>query len=134
MSYYTVRSAQKAIWPAVAASIERHRLSRAQTEKDGVLATAAARARARVPWNRVVANETVWALAKADLLATPEQAAVLSAAKAWTKSWQGQAPSLADGYEQDDVQLYRAVQALLTVVDIPDDVPFTAQIDRRRSP
>lgn len=120
MSYQTIRAAQQAVWPAVGRSLALHRGHREAAHANPRLVSAAARARARVPWNRVVANETVWAIAKADLLNTPEQADVLRAARAWVKSWSNPPRDPVDLPE--DIELYRAVQALVTVLDIPDDV------------
>lgn len=109
MSYRTIRSAQQAVWPAVKDSIARHAASRRAVKEDPAVATVAARNRARKPWDRVVAEETVWAIAKADLLATPEQAAVIEAAREWARSW----PTDLD-LDDEEVALYTAVQALAT--------------------
>lgn len=121
MTYRTIRDAQQAIWPAVQASIERHRASREKVKLDGRAATAAAQARARVPWNRVVANEAVWAIAKADLLATKEQAAVVQAAREWAKSW---GDDFADMVPADE-KLYDAVQVLVATPSIDTEEDLT---------
>lgn len=120
MTYSTIRHAQKQVWPEVQRSLTIRRAARDAVERDPSLATAAARARARVPWSRVVSEETIWATAKADLLNTPEQAEVLTAAREWAKSWET-APD--DSDDRTDRKLYDAVQRLVTVIDIPDDVP-----------
>lgn len=123
MSFRTIRDAQQTVWPRVKDSLDRHRHSRKLVEQDPSAHSAAAKARARVPWNHVVANETVWAIAKADLLNTAEQAAVLQAARAWAKSWQTLGPpSLSTGDEQTDVDLYNAVQALASYAEVSDEI------------
>jgi hypothetical protein len=123
MSFHTIRAAQQAVWPRVKESLDRHRQSRRAVEANPDLHTAAARARARIPWNHVVANETVWAIAKADLLNTPEQAAVLAAAKAWVRSWEVEgAPPNSQDDTPEDVALYGAVQEWASSVKIPDDI------------
>lgn len=122
MSYRTIRDAQQAIWPAVQASIERHRASREKVKLEGRAATAAAQARARVPWNRVVANEAVWAIAKADLLATKEEAAVVQAAREWAASWED---ALSDMDPELDRPLYDAVQALIATPNIDTEEDLT---------
>ena len=119
MSYRTIREAQKTIWPAVQESLERHRAARRAIEADPRSASTAARVRANRPWNRVVAEETVWAVAKADLLNTPEDAAVIQAARAWARSWSSP-PDEHD--EKEDRALYAAVQALAATPEIPDDI------------
>jgi ribonuclease D len=121
MSYRTIRDAQQATWPAVQASLERHKASRAATEALGKAATAAAKARARTPWNRVVANETVWALAKADLLNSKEQAAVLTAAREWAHDLGPELLSYPDDFDQVEHNLYRAVQVLIASPEIDID-------------
>lgn len=121
MSFRTIRSAQQAIWPRVWESLERHRHSRKLVADNPKAHGAAARSRANVPWNRVVANETIWAIAKADLLNTPEQADVLTAARAWAKSWQDCGPPSSSTDDQTDIDLYNAVQKLASFAEIPDE-------------
>jgi hypothetical protein len=121
MSYRTIRDAQQAIWPAVQKSIELHKASRATTEALGKAATAAAKARARVPWNRVVVNETVWAIAKADLLNSSEQATVLTAAKLWAHDLGPEITSYPDDFEPVEHALYRAIQAWVASPEINID-------------
>ena len=115
MRFQTIRSAQQTIWPKVRDNLDRIRVARESVTKDS---TAAAQARARVPWNHVVANEAVWAIAKSDLLATPEQAAVVQAAKRWVATWDESDLSTMDGEER---ALYRAVQAYAASFDPPAD-------------
>lgn len=109
MSYQTIRKAQQVIWPNVKRSIELVAAHRRAVHENPEVATAAAKARAHIPWNRVVANEAVWAIAKADLLNSPEQAAVIQAAREWART----APF---GFDMDNEEraLYSAVQALAT--------------------
>src|SRR5688500_13896065 len=108
MSYKTIRRAQQAVWPAVKDSLEMQKASRQLVAEDPRGATASARSRAQKPWNKVVSEETVWAIAKADLLATPEQAAVIQAARRWAKSWE---PLDLEDMDYEDRLLYRAIQA-----------------------
>lgn len=123
MSFRSVRDAQQAVWPRIRESLDRHRLSRdAIKAADPRTVTTAALARARKPWSRVVAEEAVWAVAKEDLLATEQHAAVIKAAREWAASWANQgAPSVADGDDPCDVVLYAAVQNLATQFDPPAD-------------
>lgn len=121
MSFRTVRDAQQATWPRIRESLDRHRASRDLIKADPN-ATTAALARARKPWSRVVAEETVWAIAKEDLLATQQHAAVIQAAREWAASWANEGPpTLADGDDPCDVVLYAAVQNLATQFDPPAD-------------
>jgi hypothetical protein len=89
--------------------------------------TRAAVTRSRIPWNRVVADETVWAIAKADLLCSEETAAVIEAAKAWTKSFSS--PPRADLDDPTDIALYAAVQSLgsslESLTELDDGEPLT---------
>jgi hypothetical protein len=120
MSYRDIRNAQQAVWPAIVASLDRHRASRLAIRRDPN-PTVAAAARSRKPWDRVVAEETVWTLAKADLLCLPEQAAVVKAAKEWAASWMSLPPN-PEVDEEADVALYAAVQALATApANLPDE-------------
>lgn len=120
MTFQTIRSAQQAIWPTIKESLDIIRAQRHAVADNPEVATKAAKARARLPWNRVVANEAVWAIAKADLLATPEQAEVVQAAREWALSWTDPPTERED--EPEDVALYNAVQALATAaLEIPDD-------------
>lgn len=119
MSFRTVRDAQQATWPRIRESLDRHRLSRDAVKADPHPTTAAL-ARARKPWSRVVAEEAVWAVAKEDLLATEQHAAVIQAARAWAKTFP-EKPSLAEGDEPEDIALYEAVQTLATQFDPPAD-------------
>lgn len=120
MSFRTVRVAQQTVWPRVRESLDRHRLSREAVKADRN-ATTAALARARKPWSRVVAEETVWAIAKEDLLATPEQAAVVKAAREWMKSWELVGGINREEDDRYDIALYDAVQVLLATFDPPAD-------------
>lgn len=124
MTFQTIRSAQQAIWPAVQESLGIIRAQRHAVQENPEVATKAAKARARTPWNRVVANEAVWAIAKADLLATPEQAAVVRAARAWVRTAPDDFLKQADDEER---ALYAAVQALATVdIEDPDEINLSA--------
>jgi len=120
MSYRTVASAQKTVWPAVKKSLRLHRLSR-QAVACGAEVSAKARQNADRSWDRIVMEETIWATAKADLLASPEHAALVQAARNWAKTWKSTPPSVAD-HDDDpaDVALYKAIQDLATS---PSDFP-----------
>lgn len=111
MSFRSIRNAQSAVWPTVKDSLRRVRASRALVAKDPSKASKSALQRARIPWDRVVANETVWAIARADLLATQAQAEVIHAARLWAKSWDPEPPAVGRD-DPEDVDLYAAVQAL----------------------
>lgn len=119
MSFKTIRHASQQIWPSVAESLDIHRKQRATVKADPRGATTSAKARADRPWNRVVSEETVWALAKADLLLDEEQQAVLKAAKEWARSWEDGPPTLRED-NLEDVELYSAVQALASAIDADD--------------
>jgi hypothetical protein len=111
VSFKTIREVQNTVWPVVRDSLDRVRESREATKKNPN-ATESARTRARKPWNKVVSEETVWAIAKADLLATPRERAVIQAAVEWYKTWgQGLPPDSND--PQEDCDLHLAVQELL---------------------
>lgn len=112
MSFKTIRSAQREVWPAVQESLDINRQQRAAVANDPDGATTAAKKRASTPWNRVVANETVFAIAKADLLATPEQAAVIEAARKWADSFGDDPPTNPLHDDPDDIALYEAIEAL----------------------
>jgi hypothetical protein len=103
----SIRHAQQRAWPAVRASLIRVRASRDVVLRDPHNATTAALARAKRNWDHVVADETVWALAKDGLLATEENAAVVRAAQAWVRTWDLQELATMDGEER---ALYEAVQ------------------------
>lgn len=122
MSYRTIREAQKTVWPRVRESLDRHRASREAVANDP-FASSAAQTRAKVPWNRVVADETVWAIAKADLLSSPDQAAVLTKARNWARDVGRDIAAHPQDFEHTDRELYRAIQAwLATLEEIPDDI------------
>ncbi len=112
MSFRDIRSAQKAVWPAVVESLRLRRAQRDAVHERPDLATAAATARARLPWNRVVADETIWAIAKADLLATPEHAAVVRAAREWLRVVGPDMAKYPQDFEPADFALRDAVQNL----------------------
>ena len=124
MSFRSIRETQQRVWPAIQNSLERHRRAREIAQNDP-LATKAAQARARKPWTRVVMEETVWALAKDDMLASPAASDVVQAARAWAASWakDPDGPPALGKDDREDVELYNAVQTLLTVIDIPDEIP-----------
>lgn len=122
MSYRTIRLAQQATWPKVRESLALHRASRAAL-RDGAAPTAMAARDARKPWDRVVMEETVWAIAKANQLASPEAAEVIRAARAWAA-----VGPIGDDYGDDpeDIALYEAVQALVsTPSEVPDEKVLT---------
>lgn len=108
MTFQSIRHAQQRVWPAVQKSLVLVRAQRDAVRNDRH-PSKSAEARAKIPWNRVVANETVWALAKDDMLATEEQAAVVAAARAWVTTWEEDGLSSMDEQER---ALYDAVQAL----------------------
>lgn len=116
MSFQTIRSAQQTIWPKVRESLDRIRVAREAVTKDS---TPAAQARARIPWNHVVANEAVWAIAKSDLLATPEAAAVVTAAREWLATTGPDMAEFPELYDPIDFALRDAVQAYVTSFDPP---------------
>jgi hypothetical protein len=120
MTFRDIRHAQQRIWPAVQDSIARHTAARDALTVDS---STAAKARARKPWNRVVMEESVWAMAHEDLLATPEAAEVVRAAKEWAASWPE--PPEENGSDPEaltDCALYQAVQALASsLAAVPDD-------------
>lgn len=108
MSFLTIRRAQQTIWPLVKDSLELHKESREAT-RNNPNATNAAKTRARVPWDRVVANEAVWALAKSDLLATPAEAKVIEAAVKWAETMPEED---VDHLDQEEADLLLAVEEL----------------------
>lgn len=112
MSFNTIRHAQKEIWPSVLKSIKLIQASRDAVRKDPHSATRAATTRAHRPWNQVVANEAVWAIAKADLLCTPEQQAVVKAAREWAKMIGPDLAKYPQDYEPEDFALRDAVNSL----------------------
>jgi len=127
MTFQTIRHAQQQIWPRVRESIDIRRAQREAVARNPTGATTAATARARIPHNRMVADEAVWAIAKENLLASPEQQAVVKAAQAWAKV-------TADEYEmvelQDDERaLYDAVQALASSLADMDDIEVLTPAD-----
>lgn len=125
MSFVDIRHAQQEIWPQVQQSLDLHRAHREAVKADPNGATPAARARARRPWNRVVADEAVWAMAKSDRLLTDEQSAVIRAAKEWARVWA--AEDDINEMTPDEKDLYAAVQTLATVFDPPADEPLAFQ-------
>lgn len=116
MSFQTIRSAQQTIWPKVRDSLDRIRASREAVNENS---TSAAKARARVPWNHVVANEAVWAIAKSDLLATPEAAAVVTAAREWLATTGPDMAEFPELYDPIDFALRDAVQNYVASFDPP---------------
>lgn len=121
MSFGTVRYAQKKIWPRVRDSLDRLRANREAALHDPS-ATTSALARAKKPWNRAVAEETVWALAHENLLATPEQQRVVQAARDWARFYD----EIEDPCAEDEA-LYSAVQALAAdLSEISDEEVLTA--------
>ena len=117
MSFRTVREAQQALWPTVRESLDRHRELRDRVKADRN-ATTAAQARARKPWSRVCSEETVWAAAKADRLATDLQVELVKAARAWYAC----GPDASDEeLDAADGALSRAVGAYLTDLSTIDD-------------
>jgi len=122
MSYKTVRQAQQAAWPKVKESMRLHRASRAAHLRGEQLSSMEQRD-LRKSIERVASDETVWALAKMDLLASQARADVIIAARDWAKS----CPPLSE-YDMDaeEAALYAAVQALATdPADIPDEEVLT---------
>lgn len=122
MSFQTIRHAQAAIWPRVSASLKLHRAHRENLPANP---TAAALARAKKPWDRVVAEEAVWALAKEDLLLTEEARAVIRAARVWAAVDVSRVDDAT--LDRIDDVLYDAVQALATAPsEIPAEEALTA--------
>ena len=108
MSFKTVRQGQNTVWPTVRESLRLHQASRAAAREGKKLSRMEERDNAK-SWNRVVSEETVWAIARADLLASPEHAAVIQAAIKWTAGLEplGLTP---DDLDTDERALYDAVQ------------------------
>jgi hypothetical protein len=119
-----VRTTTQAAWPAVKTSLEIHNAQRRAVKADPHGATQSARSRAEKPWSRVVAEETVWALAKQGLVCSEEQHAVVEAAKAWVRAFGNDVAGDPDA-EPEDVELYRAVQALASAV-VPESLDEAA--------
>lgn len=120
MSYKTVRHAQNAVWPTVRESLRLHQASRAAAWEGKKLSRMEERD-AKKSWNRVVSEETVWAIARSDLLASPEEAAVLAAAKQWLRDVGPEMIEYPEEFGFADRKLRDAVQALATSFDPPDD-------------
>jgi len=116
MSFQTIRSAQQAIWPKVRDSLDRIRAAREAVNENS---TSAAKARARIPWNHVVANEAVWAIAKSDLLATPEAAAVIKAAREWLATVGPDMAQYPQDFDPCDFALRDAIQTYVASFDPP---------------
>ena len=139
MSYRTIRQAQQAIWPRVKISLGLHRASRAALRNGrGGKVTAMQERDARKSWDRIVMDEAVWALAKADLLASPEQAAVITAAREWVRIVGPDVVLDRQAGDDDptiaaDWKLYQAVQALATAPMNPVDerLDFQPAVDYR---
>lgn len=131
MAFIDIRHAQQEVWPAVQQSLDLHRAHREAVKADPNGATSAAKARARKTWNRVVADEAVWAIAKADRLLTDETSAVIKAAKEWARIWA--AEDDINEMTPDEKALYDAVQTLATVFDPPADetLAFVPAVDYR---
>lgn len=118
MSYRTVRQAQNAVWPPVRKSLELHQASRRAAREGQQLSRMEERDNAK-SWNRVVSEETIWAIAKADLLSTPEHAAVVKAAKDWVTSCRDLGLDVSD-LDAQERALYDSVQSLAASFE-PDD-------------
>lgn len=119
MSFQTIRSAQQTIWPKVRDNLDRIRAAREAVTKDS---TPAAQARARIPWNHVVANEAVWALAKSDLLASPEQAKVIEVSRRWLATTGPDMAQYPEDYDPIDFELRDAINTYVaTLVSEIDD-------------
>jgi hypothetical protein len=65
----------------------------------------------------VVAEETVWSLAKQGLLCSEEQWAVIEAAREWVQSWDRADGPPDEMDAEEDIKLYAAVQALGAAID-----------------
>lgn len=126
MSFKNIRAVQQQIWPMVRDSIDRVRDSRKAVEANPAGATSAALTRARKPWNKVVMEETVWAIAKSDLLITPEERTVLDRAIEWAESWDKADGPPDEMDAQEDCDLHLAVQELLTSQESGTTVNLTA--------
>lgn len=113
MSFKTIRDAVSTVAPTVRESLEIHRAKREEVRANPEAHSPAARTRAQRGWNRVVIEETVWAIAKNDLLASPEQRAVIEAAKAWAQTWQNDVVPNPEHDDPADCALFDAVMALV---------------------
>jgi hypothetical protein len=110
VSFKTIRDTLTTVWPQVRESLDRVRESRDAVRANPGAASVSAQTRARRSWNKVVAEETIWAIAKADLLTTPQEREVLEAAKDWYYAWGGIGPR----HDDEDYELYGVVEKLLT--------------------
>lgn len=120
MSFKTVRHAQNTVWPSVRESLRLHQASRAAAREGKKLSSMEERD-AKKSWNRVVSEETVWAIAKSDLLASPEAAAVVDAAKQWLRDVGPEMIEYPNDFGFADRKLRDAVQSLAASFDPPDD-------------
>ena len=109
-----VDAATKTVWPEVQRAVEQ--TFRSMAELAGVEEAALVHVESFVAKNgngsrrrRTIVGETVWAIARLGLLRTPQDAAVIEAAKAWVAG---------DG---DDVTLIQLDDALCDAVEaLPD--------------
>jgi len=127
MSFRDIRHAQAEIWPDVQESIRLQDASREAAQRHPHDLTKSARRRAKVDRDRVIANETVWAIAKANALATPEAAKVIEAARAWLADHGPAMVRYPEDYEESDFQLRDALNAYATTFHIDDDEGLTGE-------
>lgn len=125
MSFKDIRHVQQDVWPDVERSVRLQDASREAALRDPRGLTKSALRRSKMDRDRVIADETVWAIARADLLATPEAAGVIQAARAWLKVM---GPCMADfpqDYEPVDFALRNALNAYAAAFYISDDEDLT---------
>jgi len=111
VSFKTIRDTLTTVWPQVRESLDRVRESRDAVRANPDGASSSAQTRARRSWNKVVAEETIWAIAKADLLTTPQERKALETLKDWYYTWGGFGP----GPDDEDYELYGVAEKLLTL-------------------
>ncbi len=127
MSYKDIRHAQAQVWPAVEASMKRQDLSRLLTNQDPAGHTSSARRRARIPRDQVVVTETIWALAKADLLCNGETQKLIDAVRKWYKAV---GPDMAEypvEFDPEDFALREALNNYLLAINPAEDEELPAE-------
>ena len=128
MSYKDIRHAQRVVWPEVEKSMRRQDAARLVVQRRPELHTSSARRRARTPRDEVIAQETIWALAKNDLLLTPATQKVIQVARRWLAIVAADVESFPEDFEPIDVELRDALAELALDIrpdedeDLPDGV------------
>lgn len=126
MSFKDIRHVQQDVWPDVERSVKLQDASRVAGERlDPRVLSKSARNRLRIPRDRVIADETVWAIARADLLAVPEAAEVIRAAREWLKVMGPCMAEFPEDYEPVDFVLRDALNAYATIFHIDNDENLT---------